>query len=359
MEGKQNDSGRNLNFRALLKIFQDAVIKIKDTRDQDKIQYTLLDIYNSAFALLYLQDPSLLEFQRRCQEETQKNNLETVFGVQKIPSDTQLRDVIDSHSNEPIMESFKHYFYEFQKEKQFEQYRFINKYFLVVLDGSEYFTSESINCKKCLVKKDKEGKKRYHHQILQSTLIHPEKREVIPLAPEFIRNGDGKEKQDCERNAAKRTLKRMKRDHSQLPIIIVGDSLYSNKPFLDELAKSSFSYILAAKSKDHKSLYADIDGLRRGGLLESCIRKEKNREYIYEWTNEVCLNGNPNSPKVNFCQLSIIKNGKCTFKNAWITDIEITEENIFDVVKGGRARWKIENEGFNTLKNHGYHLEHY
>ncbi|MEJ2628099.1 MAG: transposase [bacterium] len=312
----------------------------------------------SAFALFYLQDPSLLEFQRRVQEKINKNNLSTVFNVQGIPSDTQLRDVIDIHSNKPIQKVFKEYFYLLQRGKHLKGYQFLNDNYLIVLDGSEYFTSESIYCSKCLVKQDKQKNKRYYHQILQSTLVHPSKREIIPLAPEFIHNGNGQKKQDCERNAGKRVIRTIKQEHPHLPVIIVGDSLYSNKPFLDELHKAGFSYILVAKPKDHKSLYSDIDGLKKEGLLDTYTKKGKNREYVYEWTNEVYLNGNPDSPQVNFCQLRIIRNGKVTFRNSWITDIIITKENIEDIVKGGRARWKIENEGFNTLKNHGYHLEH-
>ena len=99
---------------------------------------------------------------------------------------------------------------------------------------------------------------RYYHQIVQSTLVHPDMRQVIPLAPEFIRNEDGNKKQDCERNAAKRLLYKIKQDHPHLPIIICGDSLYSNLPFITALNKHKFSYILVAKPDDHKSLYTII-----------------------------------------------------------------------------------------------------
>jgi hypothetical protein len=143
-----------------------------------------------------------------------------------------------------------------------------------------------------------------------------------------------------------------------LPAVIVGDSLYSNQPFINELTKYNFSYILTAKPNDHKSLYSDIEGLKKAGLLDKIEKQENKRRYVYEWTNDVPLNGNSKSSLVNFVQLFIYKGEKQTFRSAWITDIKITEENVIDVVAGGRARWKIENEGFNTLKNHGYHLEH-
>ena len=70
------------------------------------------------------------------------------------------------------------------------------------------------------------------------------------------------------------------------------------------------------------------------------------------------LNGNPDSPLINFIQFRIVKDGKVTYQNAWVTDLVPTTANIVQLVRAARARWKIENEGFNTLKNHGYHLEH-
>lgn len=360
MGGNHRTPKKDLKFGSLLKVFRDAVLEIPDTRDQERITYSLADIYLSAFALFYLQDPSLLEFQRRCLEQANQSNLSTVFGVDAIPSDTHLRDVLDRHENEPIMQVFRQYFHRLQRGKQLESYRFLGDSYLIVIDGSEYFTSESIHCSKCLTKTSKkDGITRFHHQILQGTLVHPDKKEVIPLAPEFIRNGDGAEKQDCERNAGKRLVHRIKKDHPHLPVVVAGDSLYSNTPFLRELQACGFSYLLVAKPTDHKSLYKDIAGLRKGGLLDTRTRKEKNgREYVYEWVNDVDLTAGADSVQVNFCSLTILRNGKVTYKNGWITDIEITEENIEEIVSGGRARWKIENEGFNTLKNHGYHLEH-
>ncbi len=148
-----------------------------------------------------------------------------------------------------------------------------------------------------------------------------------------------------------------KKNHPRLPIIILGDSLYSNSPFIKELP--GFSYIFTAKPKDHKTLYEDIEGFRRiDGMDNLEVTKKKGRIFKYEWVNQTPLNANPESPLINFIEFKIIVNGKCTYRNAWVTDIEITKENIEMIVKGGRARWKIENEGFNTLKNHGYHLEH-
>lgn len=52
------------------------------------------------------------------------------------------------------------------------------------------------------------------------------------------------------------------------------------------------------------------------------------------------------------------RHGVRTYFNSWITDIDISKDNIEELVSIGRSRWKIENETFNTLKNQGYNLEH-
>jgi len=183
---------------------------------------------------------------------------------------------------------------------------------------------------------------------------------VLPLAPEFIRLQDGSNKQDCETTASRRVIERIRAEHPQLPVIIVADSLYSCAPCIRQLRKHRFSFLLVAKPGDHKSLFADIEGMRRGRMLERLVRKDsKSRRYVYEWTNQIPLGADAKSPVVNFMALSIFDaQGKRTFTNSWVSDIEINKDNVEHLVRGARSRWKIENEGFNTLKNYGYHLEH-
>ena len=88
------------------------------------------------------------------------------------------------------------------------------------------------------------------------------------------------------------------------------------------------------------------------------VTDKKGREHKYRWVNDVPLNGSKDADQVNFLEYRIITNGKITYRNSWVTDITIDEKNIVTLANAGRARWKIENETFNTLKNQGYHLEH-
>jgi hypothetical protein len=119
----------------------------------------------------------------------------------------------------------------------------------------------------------------------------------MPLAPEFIRKQDGSSKQDCEITAGRRVIERIRAEHPQLSMIIVADSLYSSAPTIRHLKALRFSFLLVAKPGDHKSLFEDIEGLRRGKMLDHLeCRGKGGRRYVYEWTNKIYLNAHPKSP---------------------------------------------------------------
>ncbi len=348
-----------LRFLSLREVLTSHIDDIADRRQAAKVNFALRDCYLSGFAMFYLQDPSLLEFQRRFQETIQSNNLSTVFGVEQIPADTQLRELIDTHPYEPLLAVYGQWFHRLRQARLLERYQVMDGHYLITIDGSGYFGSEHICCSKCLSKQRRDGSRHYSHQILQATLVHPEMKQVIPLAPEFIRNTDGTTVQDCETKAGKRLLRKIRDRHRQLPAIIVADSLYSNQPFIEALIARRFSFILSAKPSDHKSLYQDIEGMRAGKLLDQVQYTDpRGRTHHYEWVNELPLNGRADSLQVNFLEYRLMRDGKVTYRGAWVTDLPIDEQNVQQIVRAGRSRWKIENEGFNTLKNHGYHLEH-
>ena len=351
---------KHLSFSALRKALSDRFNQIDEFRQAGKLNYSLHDCLMSGFAMMVFQDPSLLAFQERMQDSIQQNNLSTVFDVGNVPKDTQMRDVLDCLSPQALEPIFTDFLHRLQRGKQLAQYQFIDEMYLVPLDGSQYFSSENIHCPNCLVTQRKKGKPRYHHQILQAAIVHPDIRQVLPMAPEQISNRDGADKQDCEVNAGKRCIQKIRKAHPKLGIIITGDSLYSKQPFVDELKEAKMSFILVAKPTDHKVLFEwvnELTHLGEGGRYE--FTDSKRRRHCYQWVNNVPLNGTKDADYVNFFQYQIIsKDNEISYQNSWVTDLSIDQNNIVTLVKGGRARWKIENETFNTLKNQGYHIEH-
>ena len=270
-----------------------------------------------------------------------------------------MREVVDSIPSTDLEPIFADFFKPLQRGKQLEQFKIFNGGYFMPIDATQYFVSQKIHCPKCLYKNHSNGKTTFYHQVLAAAIVCPGIKQVIPLAPEPIQNTDGTTKQDCEINAGKRLLKKIRTDHPKLKITIGGDGLYSKQPFINEVKANNMSFILVAKPADHKNLYQWFTETRAINETHTLKIKDLNgKDHVYEWLNEIPLNDTRNADNVNFFQYSIFKGEKRIFRNSWVTDIKITSKNIKELVKCGRARWKIENETFNTLKNQGYHATH-
>jgi len=330
---------------------------VKDHRDQAKCDYSLHDVLMSAFACMYFQDPSLNEFQRHMQEEQHKNNLATLFGVKNIPKNTQLRDILDEIPSKVMTPIFKDFFNRLRRHKHLEAYAILPNTLLCAIDGTQSHSSHDVHCEQCLRKEHKTGEITYSHAVLQGAIMHPDKKQVLPVMPEAIANTDGSKKQDCESNAAKRFIKNLKRAHPRQGFLIVGDGLMSHQPMIETYLKEGAHVLFVAKPGDHKYLFEWLDTYTELPSLE-CTDK-KNYSHHYRWQNKVPLHGDKEAIEVNFFEYSMKNaNGKIVYKNSWVTDIKISQQNVEQMTKAGRCRWKIENECFNTLKNQGYHIEH-
>ena len=183
---------------------------------------------------------------------------------------------------------------------------------------------------------------------------------MLPLAPEEVINQDGTEKQDCEINASKRLLLKMRKAHPKLPFIIGGDGLFSKQPFITACKEQNMSFVLVAKPTDHKVLFEYVEEITAMDEINTTLElvDQKKRRHFYRWVNQIPINGSEKADDVNFFEYKIIVGDKVTYRNSWVTDIPVNSKNIVELVKAGRCRWKIENETFNTLKNQGYHIEH-
>ena len=141
----------------------------------------------SAFAMFSLKSPSLLAFDK----ERAEGNLRTIYGIERVPCDTQMRERLDPVSPEALRPLFQSIFRQLQRGKALEPMAFLDGHYLVALDGTGYFSSKQIHCASCLHKVHRNGSITYYHQMLGAAIIHPDVREVIPLMPEPIVQQDG------------------------------------------------------------------------------------------------------------------------------------------------------------------------
>ena len=348
---------KHLNADALFRRLHSGFEKIPDHRNGD-VEISLADALMSGFAIFSLKDPSLLAFDER--RETDQN-LKTIYGIEDVPSDTRMREILDEVDPEYFRPSFKDAFRQLQRGKALEQMVFMEGCYLVSLDGTGFFSSTKLYSDICLEKVNKKtGEVTYHLQMLGAAIVHPDFREVIPLPPEFIMKQDGETKNDCERNAAKRFFEKLRKDHPHLPLIITEDALSSNAPHIREAQKHNLHYILGVKEGDHSFLFEQVEMARNAGqTTELEIVDEKNPEMVHRFSflNQVALNGSNQDLLVNFVEYWEVTPNKVKHFS-WVTDFTVTESNAYLIMRGGRVRWKIENETFNTLKNQGYHFEH-
>lgn len=351
-------SKKHLSFSAIRAMIADNFTNINDSRAANTSN-SVADVMLAGLACMYFQSDSLLEFQRNMDRREQRNNLRSMFSVQDLPTDQGIRNVMDDVDTESAFRPiFKDLFSRLQRGKHLEQYQTLPGKYLLNVDGTQYYNSNLISCQRCLTrgKKDKE----YNcHQVLQGAIVKSGLRQVIPVMPEEISIQDGETKEDCETNAFKRFIAKFRKDHDKLEVIINGDALYATTPVIELIHQNNANYIFKIEKKNHKTLINNVDVADKSKVSTTSLRKNK---LIIEWVNDVEL-FSTTKIRTNYMEaweLVPQKDGsiKSQYYGKWITDLKITEENAHTILNAARARWKIENECFNTLKNHGYNIEH-
>jgi hypothetical protein len=270
-----------------------------------------------------------------------------------------MREILDPVSPKWLRPVFKSVFRQLQRGKALEAMAFLDDHYLLALDGTGYFSSPTIHCASCLHKIHRNGSVTYAHQMLGAAIIHPDVRAVIPLLPEPIGKHDGTDKNDCERNAAQRFIVRLRQDHPHLKFIVTEDSLSANAPHIETLHNHALHFILGVKEGDHAFVFQQVQAAEHAGRMASYERHDRAAgvRHRFRFINDVPLNASHVDVRVNFIEYWEMGDNKVQHFS-WVTDLRVSTRNVFHLMRGGRARWKIENETFNTLKNQGYHFEH-
>lgn len=351
---------KHLNADALHSQLHKDFGEFPDPRSPNK-RIPMADALMSGYSMFALKEQSLLAFDEK--RKKNPNFLQALQGVKKIPSDTQERTILDLVSPVFFRTPFRNISRKLQRGKVMEKMAFLEGHHLLALDGTGIFSSKKISSDMCCQKNKTDGQIEYYQQMVAGIFVHPYQKVVFPMGLEMIAKQDGVEKNDCERNALKRLLPAFREDYPNLKTIVVEDGLSSNTPHIDLLEELNLRYILGAKPTDHKFLFNCIDKAVKQSKATDCTIKDPKRPGVYHcfrFVNQVPLNKSSQDKRlVNFLEYwEYHDNGKKELHFTWVTDLTITEGNVYDIMRAGRARWKIENAAFNTLKNQGYNLEH-
>lgn len=345
---------KHLSADALFPLVRSGFATIPDPRGED-VDISLTDALMSGFAMFSLKAPSLLAFDK----ERTEGHLPTIYGIERVPCDTYMREILDPVSPKVLRPVFKSIFRQLQRGKALEPLVFLDGHYLLALDGTEYFASKTIHCASCLHRVHRTGSITYYHQMLGAAIIHPDLRAVLPLMPEPIVKQDGTAKNDCERNAAKRFITKLRQDHPHLTFIVTEDRLSSNAPHIETLHAHGLRYILGVKDGDHAFLFEQVQAAAHAGRVTAYERHDRAAGVIhrFRFVNDMPLNASNPNVRVNFIEYWEIGHNKVQHLS-WVTDLRVSKRNVYHLMRGGRARWKIENETFNTLKNQGYNFAH-
>ena len=459
----------HLDKASLLSTVKREFAKIPDPKRTES-KYSISNCMMNVCAIFGLKYPSLLRYNDEVSEPIIEHNIKSLYQVTAIPSDTHLRARLDDIDPKPLQNALDALITPLQRGKILTNYLFLGEYYLVSLDGTGYFSSDSVHCVNCCVKhskakcdfeirfsknhsnyvhqliswkseclgkakdrilllyspaedsyksagvwelhvydadnaeygspqipgeiksevlallakinsakvtteiknqieilfienqtlfdgKDISGKKSYYHQLLSTVLVHPDHKQVFPLAIEPISKQDGASKNDCERNAAIRLLRTLKTSHPHLRLVIVLDALYANGPLIKLLTELNFRYIITAKNTEYLYDAHLVNPDKKIYTTESSQLIE-----TYTYSAQLPLNITHKELKVNLLEYKSVaskKNGdKLRYYSSWLTDLPLAKNNLQRIMRGARARWKIENEVHNTLKNQGYNFEH-
>jgi hypothetical protein len=193
----------------------------------------------------------------------------------------------------------------------------------------------------------------YYHNMMCAAIVHPDIKVVLPFAPEPVLKTDGATKNDCEQNAAKRLIADIRREHPHLKLIAVQDAIGANYPNLLELKFADIRFIVGVKPDNHKDLFNLVNNTE---CQEYQHETSDGKIHRYRYMNDVPLNRT--GFEINFLEYWETDKKGIIKHFSWVTDIHITNENVYQLMRGGRANWQIENNTFNTLKNQGYHFSH-
>jgi len=348
----------------MIERLEQACGKFPDLRTGKNSIYDLPDVGMSAFSVFFIQSPSFLAHQRDMKLRKGRSNAESLFRLGDIPSDNQIRNLLDPVNPEYLQPVYRQTFLALEQTEILNKRRSYANQLLVAIDGTEYFSSKAIHCENCNHREMSNGKVNYFHSALTPVIVQPGNEYVISLEPEFVVPQDGHEKQDCEIQAGKRWVEKYGEFYAQRGVTILGDDLFSRQPFCLALRGNHFHFILVCKPDSHASLYQTVKFLDANQTLGlKVVRRWVGRYaeiYTYRYTNKLPLNADPDAIQVGWCEVTVTREDtdEQLYKNAFITDFEITDTTVEAIVRDGRARWKVENENNNVLKTKGYHIEH-
>jgi len=323
--------------------------------------YSMVEIIMAGVAMFLFKEGSRNAMNQSREEGYFKNNYRALFNCELPHLDT-VDEVLRVLDETALKKLSKTLIKSLLTNKVLHKFRVFKKYFIVAIDATGVHSFDHQHCQQCLTRTSKNGKITYFHHVLEAKLI-AHNGFSLSLGTEWIENTEtGYDKQDCELKAFKRLAEQLKKDYPRLPICITADGLYPNTTFFKVCENNSWLFISAFKDGNLPSVQEKITQLislnKNNHDQESVTTVNYQLTKEYDWLTDIEYG--KHSLNWAACIETKTKEGEEpeVTRFVYVTNINISEKNIKEIIHTGRLRQKIENEGFNTQKNLGYKLEH-
>lgn len=329
--------------------------QITDPRHQSYVKYTgrtmLGQIYYKGIAGII----SMQDMTDKFNDPQIVKNMASFMGAEPdeyLPHYVTENEYLERLNPNEMQDVIQDIVYDLIRRKSFNEAKFMGKW-VIIIDGTQLYSGDRKINDKCLERHYNKGTEKetvnYHVDVLEAKIYFGSGL-VCSICSEFIENNgedtkkqknmsEAERKQDCELKAFKRLAIKLKKAFPRLPILLLMDSLYASKTVMDICEKYKWDYIIRFKDGSIPSIAKEYEDI-----------PEKERVGNVEYINEIDYEGH----KINFLKYGEERVEKGEVKTKifqWITNIKITKKNALKIVRTGRLRWKIENEGFNRQKN--------
>jgi len=350
---------------ALQSILHQRIDQLPDHRKEGpNTQYRIRDAALGACGIFFTQAPPFLDYQRPLQQTKGHNNAHTLMGVEQIPCDKQVRTLLDPIAPSHFDRVFVEVFERLEQHRRLAHFRVLGDQLLVAMEGTNYFSSKTIHGHNCLTRQLSNGQTLYYHSAITPVIVCPGQAQVIALPPEYIMPQDGHAKQDGERAAGTRWIRKHAAHVAPHRVPLLGDDLYSNQPFCALVWHHRFNFILTCKPDSHATLAQRLAFWQANDGITEREGRHGNGRFTevtrVRYSNDVRLRGGDDALPVNWFEITMVKTktGEQLYHNSCITNHRLRDDNVMEVAQASRGRWKVEHENNNVLKTKGDHLEH-
>jgi len=344
--------------------------KVMDARHQGYIEYEIEVVLFTTMLKNVCSIVAMQEMSEKFDEGECKKSIYRILGIDEkktLPHYVTINECLAKLDTEELEKVRKKMIYNLIRKKSFDGAKFLNKYWLVIVDGTQLFCFKERHCEHCLTKTINKGtsdeKTIYYHHVLEAKIVLGDDF-IVSIATEFIENPtESPTKQDCETKAFKRLAESLKKMFPKLPICLLADSLYASAPVFSICSKNKWEFLIHYKEGSIPTLAEEYREIKDMGeseeetvTVEEIYKRKPRVQAIHKmkWVNDLEYQGH----KVSVMELEILIDGKKRKTFQWITSQKITHRNAPEFATTGRKRWMVENEGFNIQKNIRYFITH-